>query len=83
MNNFFLKPNQLLNNLHKITHLPIIIVHGRFDAICRASSAYELYKKWPDAELNLIQDAGHSASEEDIARALVTATEKMKIILKK
>jgi proline iminopeptidase len=82
VNNFFFKENQILDNLSKIKHLPAIIVHGRYDTICRAKSAYELHKNWPGSELKFIQDASHSASEPGITKALVEATEKMKGMIK-
>jgi proline iminopeptidase len=81
MNKVFLAPNHILNNLYKIKHLPAIIVHGRYDVICRAKSAYLLHTNWPGSELYFIQDAGHSAFEPGITRALINATEKMKIKL--
>jgi proline iminopeptidase len=82
VNKFFFKENQILDNLSKIKHLPAVIVQGRYDTICRAKSAYELHKNWPGSELNFIQDAGHSAYEPGITRALVEATEKMKGVIK-
>ena len=53
MNAFFFKPEQLVDNLHKIAHLPCIIVHGRYDVICRPSTAFELHEKWPGSKLIL------------------------------
>ncbi len=74
----FLEKNQLLNNIHKINHLPAIIVHGRFDVITLPSNAYALYQQWPGAQLVLVQEGGHASLEPGIAKALVQATEKMK-----
>lgn len=79
---FFLEPDQIVRNLKKINHLPLFIVHGRFDTICRAKVAYELAKNWPGSKLSFIQDAGHSAAEPGIAKALVEATQKMKELVK-
>lgn len=81
MNNFFLSPNQLLDNLGKINHLPAIIIHGRYDVICRASGAFELHKNWPSSKLVLVQDAGHLIREPGIARELITASEEIKNII--
>jgi proline iminopeptidase len=72
---FFFEPDQLLAKLATISHLPAFIVHGRFDAICRAKTAYHLAKNWPGSRLTFVQDAGHSAAEPGIAKALVDATE--------
>jgi len=37
-----------------------------------------LLQRWPEAELHIIDDAGHSAKEPGITSALVTATDKYK-----
>ncbi len=69
----FLAPNQLLEELHKINHLPCWIVHGRYDAVCKIENAWSLAKAWPEAKLRIIPNAGHSASEVGITRALFDA----------
>jgi proline iminopeptidase len=70
----FFEPDQLLNNLYKINHLPCQIVHGRYDMICKAENAFSLASLWPGAQLNWVTDAGHSASEAGIAKALYQAS---------
>lgn len=74
----FLEEGQLLADLHKISHIPAIIVQGRYDVICPPQAAYRLHKDWPGSELMMIPDAGHSASEPGIVKGLVSATEKFK-----
>ena len=39
-------------------------------------SAWELHQAWPESELIVIPDAGHSATEVGIADALVNATDR-------
>lgn len=73
VNHFFLKKNQIVNNLNKINHLPMITVQGRYDLICRPKIAYSVYKKWPNSKLVMVHDAGHSASEISIAKHLRSA----------
>lgn len=77
MNSAFLESNQLIRDMHKIAHLPGVIVHGRYDMICPLDNAWELHQNWPDSELQVIRDAGHVASEPGITDALVRATEQM------
>lgn len=77
MNEFFVTPNQIIDNIKWINHLPAIMVHGRYDVVCRASSAYRLHKVWPNSELVFVQDAGHASVEPGTAKALVEATNKM------
>lgn len=83
VNQFFLRPNELIANTPKINHLPAIIVQGRYDAICRPEMAYELHKNWPKSKLIFVNDAGHSAREPGIAKQLVAATDELSIILKR
>ena len=74
VNNAFLTPDQILQNITRISHIPTTIVHGRYDVICPLESAWNLHKAWPQAEFNVIANAGHSASEKGIIDALVKAT---------
>lgn len=74
MNDAFLGPNQLLDDAHRLEGIPGVIVHGRYDMICPVENAWELHRAWPGSELQVIPDAGHSAAEPGITRALVAAT---------
>jgi proline iminopeptidase len=74
MNDAFLRTNQLLEDAHRLDGIPGIIVHGRYDLICPLENAWQLHRAWPDAELKIVADAGHSAAEPGIAAALVAAT---------
>jgi proline iminopeptidase len=73
---FLDRPNQLLEDVHKIRHIPAVIVQGRFDVVCPARSAWDLKKAWPEADLRIVPDAGHSAFEPGTARELVLATDR-------
>ncbi len=77
MNNIFLDENQLLRDAYLLRDIPGVIVQGRYDIICPIQSAWELHKAWPQAELKVIDDAGHSASEPGIIDALVSSTDAM------
>jgi len=74
MNNSFLEPNQILNEVRRLHAIPGVIVQGRYDVVCPLEQAWELHQAWPESRLQVIQDAGHSASEPGIIDALVTAT---------
>lgn len=82
MNNCFLTPNQILNNMPKIHHIPSIIVHGRYDMVCSLENAWTLHKAWPGSTLQIIPDAGHSSKEPGIVDALVRATHTMSELLR-
>jgi proline iminopeptidase len=72
----FLRPNQLLDGVSRIRHLPGFIVHGRYDVICPVRYAHALADAWPGVELRVEPDAGHSSYEPGIAEALVDATDR-------
>jgi proline iminopeptidase len=74
INQCFLAPNQILDQASRLHGIPGTIVHGRYDVICPLDNAWELHKAWPEADLKVIPDAGHSASEPGILDALVQAT---------
>ncbi|MEE8635359.1 MAG: prolyl aminopeptidase [Acidiferrobacterales bacterium] len=73
INNAFLEPDQILRDAHRLRGMPGVIVHGRYDMICPLESAFDLQRAWPDARLEIIPEAGHSASEPGIVNALVLA----------
>ena len=79
-NNGFLKENYLINNMDSIRHLPGVIIQGRYDMVCPPTTAYRLASAWPEARIEIVADAGHSALEPGIRKALVEATEMMKKI---
>jgi proline iminopeptidase len=74
VNNIFLEEDFIMKNVHKIEHIPGVIVQGRYDVVCPPVSAWELHKAWPQSKLEMIPDAGHSIVELGIAQALVRAT---------
>ncbi len=74
-NCFFDTDNYLLEHVDRIRHIPAVIVHGRYDVVCPVMSAWDLHRAWPEAELKIIPDAGHAATERGIADALVRATD--------
>ena len=73
---FLERPDQLLEDVPKIRHIPAVIVQGRYDVVCPARSAWDLHKAWPEANLRIVPDAGHSAFEPGISRELILATDR-------
>jgi proline iminopeptidase len=76
VNNAFLEPEQLLRDVGRLKEIPAVIVHGRYDTICPLQSAWELHEAWPEADFQVIADAGHAAFEPGIAGALIAATDR-------
>ncbi len=75
VNHAFLEPDQLLRDADRLRDIPGVIVHGRYDIVCPADQALALHRAWPRAELKLIPDVGHAASEPGILDALLAATD--------
>ena len=77
MNNcWFNSNNHLIENVDKIRHIPGVIIHGRYDIICPVVQAWDLHQAWPEADLHIIPDAGHSIFEEGIKDKILEYTEK-------
>ena len=68
--------NWLLDNVHRIRHIPAVIVQGRYDCVCPMTSAWDLHRAWPEAEFSVVPDAGHSCFEPGILSALVDACDR-------
>ncbi len=73
----FIDENYILENIHRIAHIPGYIVHGRYDMICKIEASYSLQQLWPNSQLTIVPDAGHSTSEPSIAFSLKMATDTM------
>ena len=78
---FFKTGNWLIENVESVRKIPAVIIHGRYDMICPFETAWELHKAWPEAEFEVIRDAGHAASEPGITDALIRATDRFGSIL--
>ena len=76
-NQAFIRPNQIIEDVARLWGIPGVVVHGRYDLVCPIDQARALCRAWPDAELEIIRDAGHSSSEPGIVDALVRATDAM------
>ncbi|MDX9874856.1 MAG: prolyl aminopeptidase [Spongiibacteraceae bacterium] len=81
VNDGFLRPSQILEDAHRLADIPGVIIHGRYDMVCPFDQAFALQEAWPQAELQLIRDAGHSALEPGITDALVRATDRFARII--
>ncbi len=73
---FFEVDGQLLRDIGKIRKIPAVIVQGRYDACCPMEGAWTLHRAWPEAELIIAPDAGHSATEPGNSKGLVAATDR-------
>lgn len=75
---FFEADDQILRDAHLLKDVPGVIVQGRHDVVTPMKTAWELKQRWPNADFNLVLDAGHAASEPGIIDGLVRATDKFR-----
>jgi proline iminopeptidase len=73
---FFRTDNQLIEEVGRIREIPTVIVQGRYDVVCPIKSAWDLHRAWPEADLRIVADAGHSAFEPGNLHELITATDR-------
>ena len=73
---FMRREDQLLRGVSRIRHIPTVIVQGRYDVVCPIRTAWDLHRRWPEADFRIVPDAGHSALEPGIAHELVSATDR-------
>ena len=73
---FLKRNNQILEDACKIQHISATIIQGRYDVICPPDLAVLLHNALPASRLEIVEGAGHSAFEPEIARALVAATDR-------
>ncbi len=74
---FFERDGWLLDQAARLRQIPLSITHGRYDMCTPIASAWTLKQRWPEADLEIIPDAGHSSLEPGIVDALVRATDAM------
>ncbi len=74
---FFEHDGWLLDQTSRMRAIPCRIAQGRYDMCTPMKSAWDLKQRWPEAELEVIHDAGHSSLEPGIVDALVRATDWM------
>ncbi|WOQ69819.1 prolyl aminopeptidase [Microbacterium limosum] len=72
----WLREGQLIEDAARLRGIPAVIVQGRYDVCTPAMTAWDLHRAWPEAELVIVDDAGHSATEPSIQAALVAATDR-------
>jgi proline iminopeptidase len=80
-NEFFLKPDELLDNLWRIRDKPVTIVQGRMDLVCPPVTAVCVAHGIAGARLRVVANGGHSALQREIAAELCAATRDMHALI--
>lgn len=71
----FLAGDQLLRDAGRLAGIPGVLIQGRLDISSPSETAWRLTRVWPDAELVLVDDAGHGAGHPTTMQAILAATE--------
>ncbi|MGC8633618.1 MAG: prolyl aminopeptidase [Candidatus Limnocylindrales bacterium] len=75
---FFRAPGELLDGVDRIRAIPAVIVQGRYDVVCPITTAWDLHRRWPEADFQVVPEAGHSAMEVPTIDRLVSATDRFR-----
>jgi proline iminopeptidase len=59
----FLDDGQLLRDVERLSGIPGVLIHGRYDVSGPLDIAWRLHQRWPESELQIIDDAGHGVAE--------------------
>ena len=76
INQCFLENGQIIRDVDKISHIPIILINGRYDMYCPPVTAYRLHKMLPESQLIIVESAGHWMGEKPIEKELIKAMKK-------
>ena len=70
----FLEENAVIRDAGRLAGIPGVLIHGRLDLSCPATTAWELARAWPGAELLIDDHSGHRGSPVKRAWMLDTLT---------
>jgi proline iminopeptidase len=73
VNDSFMTENQLLRNAGRLAGIPGIIIQGRYDLLCPPETSQALAKLWPDSEIRIVEEAGHSLYDPGVRDAVMRA----------
>ncbi len=76
-NKCFMPDNHIIDNIDKIKHLDCILIHGRYDMVCKLEGSQMLAQQWPNCQLQIVPGAGHSSSEIGVVDALIQGSNNM------
>jgi proline iminopeptidase len=55
----------ILDGLEAVTHLPVVLIHGRLDVSGPLDTAWKLHRRWPGSRLVVIEGEGHGGTTMD------------------
>ncbi|UGV25659.1 prolyl aminopeptidase [Rhodopseudomonas boonkerdii] len=69
----FMRPRQLMEDADKLNGIPGVIVQGRYDLLCPPANSHALAARWADAEVRIVEGAGHSLYDPGVRDAVMRA----------
>lgn len=72
-NDCFMKPDDLLNAAGTLAGIPGIIIQGRYDLLCPPATSHVLAQRWGNAEIRVVEGAGHSLHDGGVRNAVMRA----------
>ena len=72
-NGCFMRPRQLLEDAGKLNGIPGIVVQGRYDLLCPPKISHALAAAWRDAEIRIVEGAGHTLYDPGVRDAVMKA----------
>lgn len=72
----WLEDGALLRDAGRLAGIPGVLVHGWLDLSGPVDVAWHLAQAWPDAELVVVDEAGHGVRDEAMADAVVAALDR-------
>ncbi|MBR1198499.1 prolyl aminopeptidase [Bradyrhizobium sp. AUGA SZCCT0240] len=76
-NDCFMRPNQLIEEAGRLADIPGIIVQGRYDLLCPPATSHALAAVWREAEIRLVEGAGHTLYDPGVRDAVMKAVADM------
>lgn len=80
VNDCFIPEGFILDNIHRVSKVPVSIVQGKYDLVCPPLAAYRLFKALKangiEVDLNLVT-GGHSKSDSEIKKKLISETNRI------
>jgi len=73
-NDCFMEENYIIDNIGKLKDIPGIVVHGRYDMVCKLEGSQLLVQQWHNAQLQIVPGAGHSGGEPGMVDAFIQAS---------
>lgn len=76
--NAWLEDGILLREAGCLAGIPGVLIHGRLDLEAPLVTAWELAQAWPDSELIILNNAGHSPGDPGMTEAVIGATNRFR-----